>query len=257
MALSKRFLYLTTPRMKGKDVYALEVALENLGYDCKMTAKERTTGIGIFGPACDAAVRAFQHDAQVDVYGKTCPDTLAALEAAQPVVRSFLEWLNEQVGNGYVWGAQGDNLTDMIDYRGRKIVSSVEEWIRRKETTAANAERAIAFYYKLVAAGKDPILEYDCSGLIVRWLMDNSLIPGDRSSRGLYARCTPITRKQLQPGNLVFRRSQGDSIFHVGVYIGSDEVIEAQGRDAGVVRRGIDAGGATYWTDYGILRDLQ
>lgn len=55
-----RVLKLTSPRMTGRDVYDLEMALEALGYDCGMTKTEMSTKIGIFGPVCDNALRAWQ-----------------------------------------------------------------------------------------------------------------------------------------------------------------------------------------------------
>ncbi|HOG02184.1 MAG TPA: S8 family serine peptidase, partial [Clostridia bacterium] len=248
VANETRLLYLTTPRMSGADVYALEMALEALGYDCKMSAAEKSSKQGIFGPACDAALRAFQRDYAVDVYGKTCPDTLAALASAQPAQASpasrFIAWLKARVGDIYVWGAQGEtNIT--------------EAWIRKKETSTANANRAIALWKKRVAEGRSPLAAWDCSGLIVAWLLAEGLIPGDLSSRGLWRLCTAIKKAQLKPGDLVFRRNALGVIHHVGVYIGSNKVIEAKGRDDGVVERHIDASGSGYWTDAGRLDCLK
>ena len=46
-------------------------------------------------------------------------------------------------------------------------------------------------------------------------------------------------------------------MYHVGVYVGRGRVIEAKGRDDGVVLRGIDASGAGYWNKFGRLNALQ
>jgi cell wall-associated NlpC family hydrolase len=260
-----RLIYLTTPRMSGADVYALELQLQALGYDCKMTAVERSSRAGIFGPACDAAVRQFQHDYNVDVYGKACPHTLAALAAAQSedsaftLADQFVSWLKTQVGNIYVWGAQGENLTDMTDEAGRALKAKTPEaWIRGMEDEDSDYARALAFYKKRLAAGQNPILAYDCGGLIVHWLHIAGLLDMDEdlSSRGLYRACTPITRAELKPGNLLFR-DNGVKIHHVGVFVGDNKAIEAMGRDQGVVMRDINASGAGYWTNYGQLNCLQ
>lgn len=54
---------------------------------------------------------------------------------------------------------------------------------------------------------------------------------------------------QMQPGDLVFRYSFAKGkMGHVGVYVGNGMVIEAQGRDAGVVMRHLSYGG---WTHQG------
>ena len=55
-----RVLKLTVPRMKGRDVYDLEMALESQGFDCGMTKTELRDKNGIFGPMCDKALRAWQ-----------------------------------------------------------------------------------------------------------------------------------------------------------------------------------------------------
>ena len=83
----------------------------------------------------------------------------------------FIKYLKGHVGDIYVWGAQGE--TDIT-----------EKWIRRRETGEKNAERAIALWEKRKAEGRSPIAAFDCSGLIVKFLLDNKLIKSDMSSRG-------------------------------------------------------------------------
>ena len=77
-----------------------------------------------------------------------------------------------------------------------------------------------------------------------------------RNCDHLWAMCTRVTRAELRPGDLLFRSRNGD-MYHVGVYVGRDRVIEAKGRDDGVVLRGIDASGAGYWNNFGRLKALQ
>lgn len=250
---SQRILKLTKPLMRGADVYALELALEALEYDCGMTAREKLTKIGAFGEKCDAAVRAFQRAAGLVVDGKAGNKTRAALAAgASPitgsVIPALLSWVSGRVGDIYTWGAQGENLTAM---------SKPEAWIKKMETSTTNANRAIAFYQKTVATGRSPILAFDCSGLIVKFLMDKGLTETDLSSRGLYRLCTKIKRDELTAGCLLFRKNALGIVKHVGLYIGDGLTIEAKGRDDGVVKRNINAGGTSYWTDYGKLPCLK
>lgn len=156
------------------------------------------------------------------------------------VKERFIEYLRSKVGCIYVWGAQGE--TDIT-----------EEWIRKKETNEKNAERAIALWRRRKAEGMDPIAAYDCSGLIMKFLMDEGLYRSDMSSRGLYAAAEKISsRFDLAPGDLVFRHN-GSRIYHVGVFLGDGMVIEAKGRDDGVVLRTIDASSKSYWNRYGRL----
>lgn len=257
-----RLMYLTTPRMSGSDVYGLELQLEALGYDCKISDGERSSGIGVFGPACDVAVRAFQKDYNVDVYGKVGMLTLAALKAvgtsSATLAAKLAKWVGEQVGHIYVWGAQGENLTNLTSEHGAPLRSATAAaWIKSRETNDENYERALRLYNKRFVEGMSPILAYDCGGLIVCWLHKVELLKKDKdmSSRSLYAACTPISRSELKPGSLVFRHN-GTNIHHVGVYIGDGLVVEAMGRDEGVVTRNINDSGSGYWNRYGNLKML-
>ena len=152
----------------------------------------------------------------------------------------FIDYLHAQVGCIYVWGAQGE----------RDIA---EAWIRKKETSEANAKRAISLWKKRIAQGMENIAAYDCSGLIMRFLIDEGLYKSDMSSRGLYSAAQKLDKRtELQPGDLVFRHN-GERIHHVGVFVGSGMVIESKGRDDGVVLRLMDASGKSYWNRYGRL----
>lgn len=141
----------------------------------------------------------------------------------------FIDYLYKQVNKAiYVWGAQGDNLTEMDD---------PISWIIDSETNTVNANRAIALYQKRKREGVDPILAFDCSGLIVYFLYDlKHAIPGDRNTKGLYAMSKKLASPK-NPGDLVWYSKTGkpEDISHVGVYVGNGSVIEAKGRDDGVI----------------------
>lgn len=71
-ALGDRWLYRTSPVLRGDDVGALQRRLSNLGFHARRVD-------GIFGPATDVAVREFQRNAGLVVDGIVGPSTLAAL----------------------------------------------------------------------------------------------------------------------------------------------------------------------------------
>ena len=156
------------------------------------------------------------------------------------VRQKFIDYLHAQVGCIYVWGAQGEK-------------DITEAWIRKKETSDTNAKRAISLWKKRIAQGMENIAAYDCSGLIMRFLIDEGLYKSDMSSRGLYSAAQKLDRPaELMPGDLVFRHN-GERIHHVGVFVGNGMVIESKGRDDGVVLRLMDASGKFYWNRYGRL----
>lgn len=156
-------------------------------------------------------------------------------------VKEFLAYLESHIGDAYVWGAQGERVDNRAD---------LEKWVRRKETSRREADRALAYIKK---ATKTPLYAFDCSGLIIHWLRDiKGLIDGDTNAQGLYRQCKQqgkLAAWQMQAGDFVFRYSFAKGkMAHVGVYVGNGMVIEAQGRDAGVVMRHLSYGG---WTHQG------
>lgn len=161
----------------------------------------------------------------------------------------FIAYLEEQAANHsiYVWGGQGQDHTRIS-----------EAWIRERETSTDNANRAIAFWKKQVKAGYGERLRaFDCSGLATYYLYDvKKWIPGDTTANGLKGKCQVLSRSELTKGDWVFRvyqtgKDKGKA-YHIG-YIVDDSlnVIEAKGRDDGVVKRNLNASGSGYWNAYG------
>lgn len=238
----ERNLKYAQPYMRGEDVQYLQERLKIHGFAPGSID-------GIFGRKTESAVIDFQKAKGLVVDGIAGKKTLAALKtdpvaehAAYPGIEDFLHWLRQQIGHIYVWGAQGQIVPD-------------EDWIRNKETSVFNAYRAICLYNEKKADGVDPIRAYDCSGLIMCYLIAHGIYDYDMSANSLYIKSLKMERPALRPGDLMFRHN-GVKVHHVGVYMGDDMVIEAKGRDDGVVLRHIDASGSKYWNRYGRLERL-
>lgn len=132
--------------------------------------------------------------------------------------------------------------------------------IRSKEDEPVNYSRAMTLYNKRKAEGLDPILMYDCSGLISRYLQNNGLVEKKRNCNHLADMCGTVTGRNdaaMEAGDLLFRWSSTSKYYHVGVYMGDGTVIESKGRDDGVVQRAINASGASYWNRWGRLKCLE
>lgn len=156
----------------------------------------------------------------------------------------FLEAARSQVNKGiYVWGGNGENLLAM---------ASPEAWIRKKETSTANADRAINLFREREAEGVAPIQAFDCSGLVY-WAQKEAKVGyNDYSANGFYKQCNPV--ESLQAGDLVFHHN-GIKCTHVGIYNGDGYVIESYGRDKGVIlNKRVDK---TYWNKQGRLKKLK
>ena len=88
---------------------------------------------------------------------------------------------------------------------------------------------------------------FDCSGLLGACLNVNGNPGFDDTADGYRNRCISIGENQLQPGDLTFEMS-GSRATHVGIFIGGGKVIEARGRNYGVVETDL---GSRNWSRYG------
>ena len=245
----RRTLRLKTPYMRDEggyqDVSLCQTRLAAHGFPCGAVD-------GIYGPKTEAAARSFQAYSGLDADGICGPKTWAALDGEpkdRPAATAagLVDFVTGQVGQVYVWGGHGQyNLTD--------------SQICRMDTSYANAQRSIDFIKKLKAKGVTTYRCFDCSGLISRYLYDLGLVPSKRNCNHLAGMCEAIhtpdgvsaLEAALRPGDLVFRKNS-EKYYHVGVYIGGGQVVEAKGRDDGVVQRRLDAGGGSYWNRWGRL----
>ncbi|MEJ8548633.1 C40 family peptidase [Brevibacillus borstelensis] len=68
---------------------------------------------------------------------------------------------------------------------------------------------------------------FDCSGF-TRYVFDALGVDLPHSSSSQYQVGETVSRKDLQPGDLVFFRTNGRSISHVGIYIGNDTFVHSE-----------------------------
>ena len=170
-------------------------------------------------------------------------------------ISDFLAWLRAREGAAYVWGAQGQEALacGALALDAKTVSPSWEKWVDARETSGANAARAKAFIHGKLDSGDASVPLFDCSGLVMRYLQSVAgYFASDMSAAGLYEACETLAREAIFPGCLLFRHD-GKKARHVGVYLGDGQAIEAYGRDAGVVIRGIDASGKGYWNRFGAL----
>lgn len=236
------------PRMSGNDVKELQTLLDKHGFPCGEID-------GVFGPATDKAVKSFQKANGLTVDGKVGKKTWAALRTAPDPAEPVLPYEPSELALGLVRHCYA-HIGDIYVWGGNGQTEISAGWIRRMDTSETNAQRSIRFWEKQKAAGMTDLAAFDCSGLISRYLQDIGIVSSKRNCDHLWAMCTPVTRADLRPGDLLFRSRNGD-MYHVGVYVGRGRVIEAKGRDDGVVLRGINASGDGYWNKFGRLKALQ
>lgn len=85
------------------------------------------------------------------------------------------------------------------------------------------AETRIGAPYRFGGAGPDA---FDCSGLVA-YAHQQVGIAVPRTAAEQFSRATPVGRRELRPGDLVFFRLSGRDVGHVGIYAGDDRFVHA------------------------------
>ena len=94
--------------------------------------------------------------------------------------------------------------------------------------TGSSADIAIAQRYlgvPYVWGGASPS-GFDCSGLVM-YVFAQLGVSLPHNAAMQFARCMPVPRADLQPGDLVFYGYSPGSIHHVGIYVGNGTMIDA------------------------------
>lgn len=100
------------------------------------------------------------------------------------------------------------------------------------------AKSKLGLPYRWGAAGPS---SFDCSGLtMMAWRAGGKSLP--HYSAAQYSTSTPISRSQLQPGDLVFWGSSPSRIHHVALYLGGGQILHAPRTGQAVRTDSID-----YW----------
>jgi peptidoglycan DL-endopeptidase CwlO len=124
--------------------------------------------------------------------------------------------------------ADMQRLTPAVEARYTAVANSTAlspAAVRRAALTKAMSK--IGTPYRYGASGPTA---FDCSGL-VKWSFANAGRALPRTSRAMAGVGTPVSRANLQPGDLVFFYKP---ISHVGIYIGNGKMVHASNRKSPV-----------------------
>ena len=159
----------------------------------------------------------------------------------QVKLSDFIDYLEKQVGQPYLWGGQHTKLTPY----------TYVDIIERKETSTQNAEDAIAYCKTLFDNGATVLYAYDCSGLGMYYLQNEThTYSHDMSANSMMGECEKAD--EPKKGYWVFRLNDGKAT-HIGYMVSDTEVIHAKGRKFGVVKEKYKK---SYWHTCGIPKCL-
>lgn len=145
---------------------------------------------------------------------------------AKVKLSEFNTYLNEQIGQPYVWGAQHLKLTE----------SDYISIITQKESDPTYRASAIAFCKDKFDSGATVLYAYDCSGLGMYYLQNvKKVYSHDMSANSMMELCEIVTEPKR--GYWLFRVNEDGKATHIGYMVSDTDLIEARGRIYGVVRR--------------------
>lgn len=105
---------------------------------------------------------------------------------------------------------------------------------------AAVVAKAKSFIgYRYVYGGSSPSTGFDCSGF-TSYIYKQFGVSLNRTAAGQYSNGKPVSRANLQPGDLVMFGKSG--INHVGIYMGGGMMVHAENPSSGVTTDSINSG---------------
>lgn len=156
-------------------------------------------------------------------------------------LNDFINYLEQEVafGSVYVLGAQGQRYP------------FADKWLMTREhDSQSNVNRIKKTLEKRIADGYDPnnIGAFDCSGLGMYYLIKEGYLSSDLNANGMRGQCEVIDKANLKRGDWVFVMDGGRAT-HIGYVVNDNlDVIEARGRDYGVVKTKL---AERNWNHYG------
>ena len=99
--------------------------------------------------------------------------------------------------------------------------------------------RAVAQIGTVYRYGGADLEGFDCSGLVY-FIHQELGLTAPRTAQQQFAASTPIARNDLAPGDLVFFRTAGARISHVGIYAGDGRFIHAPQTGRNVELKNLD-----------------
>ena len=124
-------------------------------------------------------------------------------------------------GDGYTPGGGAAGSPNIPDYSGEPMGDG------SFEAMLAEAEKFLGYPY--VWGGSSPSTSFDCSGF-VSWVINHSGVGsvGRQTASGLFNLCTPVSKADMKPGDLIFftgTYSSPTPVSHVGIYVGGGKMI--------------------------------
>lgn len=105
----------------------------------------------------------------------------------------------------------------------RKIASKKADL--KVERVIHNAKEQIGSKY--VWGGASPKTGFDCSGLVQHSIAAGANVKVPRTAAEQYSAAVKVSSQQASRGDLIFFKTRGNSVSHVGIYLGDEKFVHA------------------------------
>lgn len=196
-------------------------------------ARDPVTGAYLYDQWGDPIMEEYEYETQVPYTYRKCTVKLENFDLSHVPVYVMNE---ETLGRYAIYMATLGNRPDLFpdsDYIRQMLIEGYTKYDLPPEALentrfAAMIKEAEKYLgYPYVWGGSSPSTSFDCSGFVC-WVLNHSgWRVGRTSAQGLYNLCTPVSRSNARPGDLVFFKGtyKTNGVSHVGIYVGENRMI--------------------------------
>ena len=198
-------------------------------------ARDPVTGAYLFDQWGDPVMEEYEYEIQVPYTYRSVTVKLENFDLSHVPVYVMNE---ETLGRYALYMATLGNRPDLFpdsDYIRQMLIEGYTKYDLPPEALentrfAAMIKEAEKYLgYPYVWGGSSPSTSFDCSGYVC-WVLNHSgWRVGRTSAQGLYNLCTPVSRSNARPGDLVFFKGtyKTNGVSHVGIYVGENRMIHS------------------------------
>lgn len=196
-------------------------------------ARDPITGAYLYDQWGDPIMEEYAYEAQVPYTYRSVTVKLENFDLSHVPVYVMNE---ETLGRYALYMATLGNRPDLFpdsDYIQKHLIDGYTDYdippdaLEDAKFAAMIKEAEKYLGYPYVWGGSSPSTSFDCSGFVC-WVINHSgWRVGRTSAQGLYNICTPVSRSNARPGDLVFFKGtyKTNGVSHVGIYVGNNRML--------------------------------
>ena len=196
-------------------------------------ARDPVTGAYLYDQWGDPILEEYEYETQVPYTYRSVTVKLENFDLSHVPVYVMNE---ETLGRYALYMATLGNRPDLFpdsDYIQKHLIDGYTDYdippdaLEDAKFAAMIKEAEKYLGYPYVWGGSSPNTSFDCSGFVC-WVINHSgWSVGRTSAQGLYNLCTPVSRSNARPGDLVFFKGtyKTNGVSHVGIYVGNNRML--------------------------------